>query len=146
MQKTGFKLQQVLNYRKEVEKVKTVEFSDAKREFESAAERLQREEEHAARLAEELASRQVEGIDARDLQMYNNFFTKKNQDISSQREHVDSLDRRMTDKREKLLHAAKEKKVLESYKDRKVMADKKEMSAKERDFLDEIAIQKKGRD
>jgi flagellar FliJ protein len=133
MQKTGFKLQQVLNYRKEVEKVKTVEFSDAKREF-------------AARLAEELASRQAEGIDARDLQMYANFFTKKNQDISSQREHVDSLDRRVTDKREKLLHAAKEKKVLESYKDRKVMADKKEISAKERDFLDEIAIQKKGRD
>lgn len=144
-QKRGFKLQQVLNYRKEVEKVRTLEFADAKREFERAAERLKHEEEHAARLAEELVDKQENGIDARELQMYANFLHKKQQQITQQRQIVSNLDRKVGEKRETLLHAAKEKKVLETFKDRKVAAHQKEVSAKDRNFLDEIAIQKRDR-
>lgn len=145
MHKKGFKLQQVLNYRKEVEKVRTLEFADAKREFEHAAERLRREEEHAAHVAHEFVCKQTDGIDAIELQMYANFFRKKQGEINQQRDEVHTLDCKVTEKRETLLHAAKEKKVLETFKDRKMAADVKDQMAKDRHFLDEIAIQKKGR-
>lgn len=145
MQKRGFKLQQVLNYRKEVEKAKTLELAAAKQELESAAERLKREEEHAEQVASELARKQADGIDANELQLYANFFDRKHKQISFQREEVEQLDRKMAEKREILLDAAKDKKVLETFKDRKVAADRKDLSSQERNFLDEIAVQKKGR-
>jgi flagellar FliJ protein len=145
MHKRGFKLQQVLNYRKEVEKVRTLEFADARRELEQAAEHLKREEERAEQLADELATRQVEGIEAKDLQIYANFFTRKSEEIKRQRLQVEDLDRKVAEKRETLLDAAKDKKVLETFKDRTITAHNKELSNKERLFLDELAVQKKRR-
>lgn len=145
MQKRGFKLQQVLNYRKEVEKVKTLEFTAAKRELENAADRLKKEEERAEQIACELARKQANGLDAKELLLYANFIDRKQKQISSQREEVEHLDRQMAEKREILLSAAKDKKVLETFKERKTAADKKELSSRERNFLDEIAVQKKGR-
>lgn len=145
MQKRGFKLQQVLNYRKEVEKVKTLEFAAAKRELESAAERLKREEQHAEEVAAELARKQADGIGANELLMYAQFMGRKHEQITFQREEVEQLNKKMTEKREILLDAAKDKKVLETFKERKSEADRKEVSSRERNFLDEIAVQKKGR-
>jgi len=145
MEKRGFKLQQVLNYRREVEKVRSIELADAKRELDRAAERLKREEEHAERVSEEFACKQVVGIDASELQMYSNFIHKKSRVIKEQRQEVGTLDLNVAAKRETLLHAAKDKKVLEIFKDKKLEAHKKELSVKERDFLDEISVQKKGR-
>jgi flagellar FliJ protein len=145
MQKRGFKLQQVLNYRKEVEKVKTLEFAVAKQDLESAAERLKREEEHAEQVASELMRKQSDGIGANELLLYANFFDRKHKQITSQREEVEQLDRKMAEKREILLDAAKDKKVLETFKERKAVAEQKELSSRERTFLDEISVQKKGR-
>lgn len=145
MEKKGFKLQQVLNFRKEVEKARSLELAEAKRELEKASERLLIEEQRAARIAEELAARQSEGIDSSELLLYSNFIRKKNGDIKQQRQEVDILDVKVAERREILLDAAKEKKVLESFKEKKVAADRKELSVKERDFLDEISVQKKGR-
>lgn len=145
MQKRGFKLQQVLNYRREVEKIRSIELADAKRELDRAAERLKREEQHAEKVSEEFATKQVVGIDASEMLMYSNFINKKNRVIKEQRQEVDALDLNVVAKRETLLDAAKEKKVLEIFKDKKLEAHKKELSVKERDFIDEISVQKKGR-
>ncbi len=145
MQKRGFKLQQVLNYRSEVEKIRSVELADAKRELDRAAEKLKREEEHADKVSEEFASKQIVGIVASELQMYSNFIHKKSRVIKEQRQEVDTLDLNVAAKRETLLNAAKEKKVLETFKEKKLEAHKKELSVKERDFLDERSVQKKGR-
>lgn len=145
MQKKGFKLQQVLNFRKEVEKARSIELAEAKKELDHASEILKQEEQHAAKVAEELANKQSEGIDASELLMYSNFIHKKSRDIKQQRQQVDTLDLKVAERREILLDAAKEKKVLESFKEKRVAADRKELSIKERDFIDEISVQKKGR-
>ncbi len=145
MQKRGFKLQQVLNYRLEVEKVRSIELADAKRELERAAEKLKCEEEHAAQVTEEFTCKQLVGIAAGELQMYSHFIHKKSRVIKAQRQDVNTLDLNVTAKRETLLHAAKEKKVLEIFKEKKLEAHRKELSVKERDFIVEISVQKKGR-
>lgn len=144
MQRQGFHLQQVLNYRKEVEKVRKVEFATAKHEFESATDRLQRDEDEADRLGVELNNKQAVGISANELQMYADFFQRKRVDIQFQRVQVDSLGRQMTERREVLLDAAKDKKALELLKERQMLALRREMAEKERAFLDELSIQKAG--
>ncbi|WP_298431936.1 flagellar export protein FliJ [Geobacter sp.] len=143
MHKHGFQLQQVLNYRKEVEKVRKVEFAVAKREFESATELLDRHEAEADRARVEYNNKQAAGITASELQMYGDFFRRKSSDIQLQRHQVDTLGREMTEKREVLLDAAKEKKALELLKEKQMLAFRREMAEKERTFLEELAVQKK---
>lgn len=146
MHKRGFKLEQVLNFRQEVEKVRKLEFAAAKHEFQKAADRLKKEEEEADRLSLEFMRKQAVGMLATELQMYADFSRRKCTEIRKQRMRVDSLDKKVMEKRETLLEAAKDKKVLETFKERKVTAEQQELADKERAFLDEIAIQRSGRD
>jgi len=145
MRKRGFALQQVLDFRKEVEKVRQMEFSAARGELERAVEHLRMEERKADELAVECTERQKEGILAVELQLYADFSRKKKADIKAQRKTVASLDSQMAEKRETLLNAAKEKKVLQSFKDKKDNEQKMELAGEERKFLDEIALQNLGR-
>lgn len=146
MVKNNFKLDQVLNFRQEVEKVRQIEFIAARGELEQAEQRLRKNEEEAEELAREFLAKQQEGILAVEMQLYADFSRRKKNDINSHRVEVDTLDRKVAEKRETLLSASKEKKVLQTFKDKKVMAHKQEMAGRERNFLDEIAIQGSGRD
>lgn len=143
MARKGFALEQVLNYRRELENICTLEYVLARGEFEEACERLISEENRVCRINTEFLDRQREGIAARDLQIYADFFLRKNTSIKQQRREADSLNRTMTEKQDILVEAAREKKVLETLKEKKVLAYKRELAEKERVFLDEIALRKK---
>ena len=145
MAKDKFKLNQVLNLRQEVEKVRQIEFIAARGELERAEEHLRREEQEAEKLAREIIEKQQDGILAVELQLYANFSHRKKNDIEQQRVKVDTLDRKVAEKRETLLTASKDKKVLESFKEKRVTAHKQELAGKEREFMDEISIQNSGR-
>ena len=71
------------------------------------------------------------------------FFSRKREQIKQYGERIVELDQIMNDKRSDLLEASKEKKVLESLKEKKAAEFRQEMATKERNFLDEISIQKK---
>ncbi len=144
MQKKGFKLEQVLNFRREMEKVRKLEFAAARHEFEGAAEKLRHEEEILDKLCCEFIDRQKELITAFELQLYNDFHQKKRGEVKDQRQTVATLGEKMSDRRNELLDAAKDKKVLESYKEKKVKAQHRELSERERAVLDEMSVQKKG--
>jgi flagellar FliJ protein len=75
--------------------------------------------------------------------MYTDFFSRKRGEIKQQKEQIETLDQVMNEKRSDLMEASKEKKVLESLKERRKAEFRMEMAAKERNFLDEISIQKK---
>ena len=144
MAKMIFGLEQVLMYRKEMEKVRKMEFNSAQQEFDGACERLNNEENRVDRLNTEFLDRQREGITAMELQIYANFFSRKVVDIKQHRKETAILNDRMTEKREILVEAAIEKKVLETLKEKKVVAHNRELLYKERVFLEEIALRKKG--
>lgn len=144
MTKKGFQLDQVLNFRKEMEKMRKIDFAAAKCELDGANEQLARAENAMRRLSEELREKQIDGISANDLQLYANFSRKKREQIIDQRQEVVALERKVVEKRETLLTAAKDKKVLEAFKERKVQAMKRDAAERELHFLDEISIQKKG--
>jgi flagellar FliJ protein len=138
-----FKLEQVLTYRREMEKLRKQEFLAARQKLELADEELQREEGAVALLNAEFqrCQQEIECID--EMRMYSDFFARKREEIKQQKELIAELDEAMNEKKSGLLEASKEKKVLESLKEKKAEEFRKEMATKERNFLDEISIQKK---
>lgn len=139
-----FKLEQVLIYRREMEKLRKQEFAVAKQGLEQANQELKREEEQVGLLTQEFKSSQQHIGCIDDIMMYSNFFDRKREDIKRQKEQIVHLDLVMNEKRSDLMEASKDKKVLESLKEKKAAEFRQDMATKERNFLDEISIQKKG--
>lgn len=139
-----FRLEQVLKFRKEVEKMQQLELAQAKQQHETARDRLKSEKSALEELEQELAQRQLSGIEAKDLQLYGDFSRRKLQEIQQIRESLVGLEKMVQEKREALLTAAKEKKALEVFKEKKLRDLRLDQLNKERAFLDEIAIQSRG--
>ena len=138
-----FELEQVLGYRREMEKLRKQEFSTSRQNLKLSNDDLRRQEEQADELSEEFRCRQQELGCVDEMRMYSDFFMRKREEIKNQKELVLQLDIVMNERREYLLEANKDKKVLESLKARKAREFRQEMEQKERKFLDEISIQKK---
>jgi len=143
MRKKSFRLDQVLHYRKEMEKVRKQEFAEAKQELENASNQLNSEVEKVDRLNSEFMDRQQEGITASELQIYSSFFRKKSVDIKNQRTNVGLLDHDVAMKRETLLDASQGKKMLETLEKKNSQAIRKEIAEKERGIMEEIAVRGK---
>jgi flagellar FliJ protein len=144
MVKKNFRLEQVLSYRKEVEKMRTMELVTARQEFEGVCEQIKQEKRKVDHLNTECLDRQRQGISIMDLQLYADFFQRKSADIRQQKLEADNLNRRVAEKQTILVEAALDKKVLETLKEKKALAHNCKMSEKERGFLEELALQKKG--
>lgn len=144
MKKKSFGLQQVLNYRQEIEKERSLEFAAARHELARAADLLQEEEESARQLARELTAKSSEGISSDELRLYADFSRHQHQELQRQRQTVEQLGRKAEEKQERLLEAAKEKKVLETYRDKTLQRQRKQLAQREQELLDEIALQQAG--
>lgn len=144
--KKGFELHQVLNYRTDLERLRKQEFAAARQDLDQASDKLEQQRNEAAALARDFAERNGQLNSVVELQLYADFFTRKREEIKQQQERVTALDRILEDRRDDLVQATKDKKVLEALKEKKMLAFRQEMQRKERDFLDETAVQKKGRD
>ncbi|HEX9024814.1 MAG TPA: flagellar export protein FliJ [Geobacteraceae bacterium] len=144
MGKKNFRLETVLRYRKEMEKVRRLEFVEAEQRLEVASRELRRAEEEAERLSSEFVNRQQEGITGLDLHIYSFFFQRKNADIKDRRQNISVLHNEVSERRETLIEAAKGKKVLESLEKKSSMAHKREMAEKEKALMEEIALRSRG--
>ena len=138
-----FELERVLNYRCEIEKVCKLDFVSAKLELDHANDVLDQHESHVDELTKEFSERQKELNSIEEMRRYVDFFARKREDIKNQKVRIDQLDSVMSDRRDDLLDATRDKKVLESLKEKKLRDYKLEVAQKDRTFLDEISIQKK---
>jgi len=139
-----FRLEQVLKFRKEVEKMHQLELAQAKQQHDTARERLRTEKGALQTLEQQFSQRQLEGIDAKDLQLYGDFSMRKTQEIQAIRESLPVLEKAVQERRDALLTAAKEKKALEIFKEKKMRDLRMEQLCRERAFLDEMAVQHRG--
>lgn len=144
MRNKNFRLDTVLKYRKEMEKVCRLEFVEAEQELENANVRLKCEEEEVDRLNHEFMARQQAGLTGLDLQLYSFFFRKKSADIRTQRTNLRILHNEVTEKRETLIDAAKGKKILESLEKKNALAQQRAVAEKEKALMEEIAIRGSG--
>jgi flagellar FliJ protein len=138
-----FELEQVLSYRREMEKLQMQELAAARQGFEQANQELRREEELVELLTQEFQRCQKDIGCIDDMRMYADFFARKRDEIRVQKERIEQLDLIVNERRSDLLEASKDKKVLESLKERKTEEFRQDVISKERKFLDEISIQKK---
>ena len=137
-----FELEQVLNYRCEIEKVRKQDFASAKLELDHAHDVLCQHESHVDNLTKEFSTRQTELNSIEEMSRYVDYFARKREDIKNQKERIDVLGNVVSERRDDLLDATRDKKVLESLKEKKAREFRLEMAQKERAFLDEISIQK----
>mgnify|MGYP001263623073 FL=1 len=144
--KKKFEMQQVLNYRVELEKMCKQEFAAAREDLDIATDQLEQEKSEAAKLAEEFCGRQDKIDSIFEMRLYADFFARKRDEIKEQQRRVENLDRVLEDRRQELVQATKEKKVMEQLKQKQKEAFLKEQAHKEGLLLDEIATQKKGQD
>ena len=144
--KKQFEMQQVLNYRTELEKLRKQDFAAAKQDLDAACDQLEQEKSEAERLAEEFSGRQQQIDSIFEMQLYADFFARKREELKEQQRRVEALDRVLEDRREDLVQATKEKKVMEQLKEKQKEAFRREIAHKEGLLLDEIATQKKGRE
>ncbi len=139
-----FRLEQVLKFRKEVERMQQLELMTARQRHDTARDRLSSEKAAMEELEREFAQRQMEGIQACDLQLFGDYRLRKCREISRIKEALPELEKAVQEKRESLVAAAKEKKALEIFKEKKLREFRIEQLDKERNFMDELAIQGKG--
>ena len=139
-----FRLEQVLKFRKEVEKMHQLELAAARQQADSAREKLKSEKGALQALEQEFTQRQLDGIAAKDLQLYGAFSMRKTQEIQVIRDSLPVLEKAVADRRDALLVAAKEKKALEIFKEKKMRDLRMEQLNKERAFMDEMSIQSRG--
>ena len=140
MRKKDFRLDTVLHFRKEMEKVCRLEFVEAEQVLESASVRLKSEEAEMDRLNLEFMDRQLKGITGLDLHLYSYFFRKKSSDLRNQRTNIRVLHNEVTEKRETLIDAAKGKKILESLEKKSAVAQRRAIADKEKALMEEIAL------
>lgn len=144
--KKKFEMQQVLNYRVELEKMRKLEFAAARQDLDAASDLLEQEKNEAAKLAEEFNGRQKQIDSIFEMRLYADFFARKRDEIKEQQRRVQALDRVLEDRRNELVRATKEKKVMEQLKEKQKEAFLKEQAHKEGQLLDEIATQKKNQE
>jgi len=144
--KKQFEMQQVLNYRAELEKLRKQDFAAAKQDLEAASDLLEQEKSETELIAEEFGKRQLQIDSVFEMQLYADFFARKREELKAHQRRVEALDRVLEDRREDLLQATKEKKVMEQLKEKQKAAFRREIAHKEGLLLDEIATQKKGRE
>lgn len=144
--KKGFELHQVLNYRVDLERLRKQDFAAARQDLDRASSKLESERNGVALLAKEFAEQTGRITSVVELQLYADFFARKREEIKVQQGQVEVLDRILEGRREELVQATQDKKVLEALKAKKNLAFRQEQQRKERDFLDEMSVQKKGRD
>ena len=141
----GFELSQVLNYRTDLERIKKEEFATARQDLDAAIERLELEQRELATLSQDFSGRQASISSIEELRMYTAFFARKKEEIKDRQEMVEMLDRVLEERRGELVIATQDKKVLETLKEKKELDFKRRQELKEREFMDEISVQKKGR-
>jgi len=139
-----FRLEQVLKFRKEVEKLHQLELAAARQQHDSANERLRNEKDAMEVLQREFSQRQLDGIDAKELQLYGDFTMRKAQEIQAIRNSLPALEQVVHERRDALMAAAKDKKALEVFKEKKMRDLRMVQMNRERAFLDELSIQGRG--
>ncbi|MBN2516032.1 MAG: flagellar export protein FliJ [Deltaproteobacteria bacterium] len=140
-----FKLQPVLDYRKQIEEQLLSEFADAKRRLNYEKERLELLENKKKALIAQLESMSEGDITIADISLCRSYLERIRDDEKCQHEVVLKLDRELEDKRIKLLDAIKKRKILEVIKEKKTEEYRTNLILNERKELDEFGVSRSGR-
>jgi len=140
-----FKLQPVLDYRKQIEEQFLSEFADTKRRLNYEKERLELLENKKKDLITQLESMGEGDVTVADISLCQSYLERMRDEEICQCKVVVRLDEELENKRIKLVDAIKKRKVLEIIKEKKTEEYKTNLIYNERKELDEFGVSRSGR-
>ncbi len=139
MKKFSFSLQKVLDYRRQLESVRSAAFSKAAEVFEQRRKNLESLGEELAEYRSRLAEMGVGRISARDLSSYRSYMTHCEIKVSKAAEWLMEAAREMESRRRDFVGAKKRTRVLERLEEIKRGRYDYEAARQETKVLDEVA-------
>lgn len=140
MPKFNFRLQKVLDVKKYKEEEKKQELAKLLLEYKKEEEFLFYLRDNQTKYQNELKEKQQGDMDIFELIFYYTYLYKLSYDIKNQQDILQKLEIKISDKREEVISASRERKVFEKLKDKKFSQWKQEQDLQEQKFLDEIGI------
>ena len=135
-----FNLEPVLNHLTLAEEKVQKELAIFKSVVDDEARKLMNYEEAQNRCLQELAKKQKQSITISVIALYRGFLDRISKDYDRQRERILEAEKRFDKKREDLIAAMKKKKTMEKLKERRLKAYGQVLMKKERDAVNEAAI------
>jgi flagellar protein FliJ len=140
-----FKLQSVLDYRKNIEEKIHNDFSEKKRELEAEKLNLKSLVKERVDLIDELRKIHGRTVHAGDIARYVAYVEKIRDREKKQKEIIERIKDELELKRSELLEAVKKRKVMEKLKERHTDEYDSNMNALEQKNSDEMSVLKFGR-
>jgi len=140
MKKFTFKLQQVLEYKKHLEKRKQQELATILNRLDAAQKFLNQLIQQRTSCQQEMIHIEKKGCTQVELLMLEKFNQSLKKRIEHQNQVIAGIQEEYTTKQIELLEATKEKKSFEIYRSKKFEEYKKALLTFEQNYLDEIAI------
>ena len=135
-----FNLEPVLNHLTLAEEKVQKELAIFKSVVDDEARKLMNYEEAQNRCLQELAKKQKQSITISVIALYRGFLDRISKDYDRPRERILEAEKRFDKKREDLIAAMKKKKTMEKLKERRLKAYGQVLMKKERDAVNEAAI------
>lgn len=135
-----FKLESALNYRKTLEEIKLVEFSEAKKKLEREKELLAWIQTEQSATIEQLKNMKGQFFHASDIALYLSYLKLFKEKEILQHGTIEKVSKEVEILREALLEAVKNRKIMDNLKDRQLIEYNEDMAAYERKVEDETAV------
>lgn len=135
-----FHLQQILDFRRQHEEVKELEFAQASRVLRQEEERLTFFRKRRDHYQQELVDRQTAGMSPGEIAIYHAYAEHMKEKIQWQMEALETARKQVEEKKGELLAAQKDRKILDRLRERKHQAFLLDTKRQERKQLDEVAL------
>ncbi|MCD6363721.1 MAG: flagellar export protein FliJ [Synergistetes bacterium] len=136
----NFRFEKVLDLKKRIEEKLKSELASLELKrgaVLSEREKLARELED---LRNEFSRRQEEGMSGGEIRLYLSFLSSLSVLIARKEEEIKHLEKKISEKREEIIEASKERKKFEKLRERAFEAYRYEEALRERRFLDEMGL------
>ena len=135
-----FRLQSVLDFRKQIEDKFLGEFADIKRHLENEMERLRNMIEEKRRAMDHINTIGSGDIRPADIALHTAYIRHLKEQERKQEAVIRTVEQKLEGKRSQLVEAVKKRKIIENLREHQFEAYKSEMREKERKELDERGI------
>ncbi len=135
-----FKFEALLKHRIFLEDRLKKEFASIQRELAMEKNILEGKKSKQESTILELDHRKKDGMNAKEITMFQRFISCLSSEIKQQDKIVMDLDAKLEEKRDMLIEAGKNRKILEKLKERGIKAYKTRLLKEEFNFVNEIAV------
>lgn len=140
-----FRLQPLLDHKKQIEEKQALEFSNINRRLDCEQEALDKMIKERRKLTARLKDMGENRLCAGDVSVYFSYIHYMRQQENRQKEVVDEVEKKLEAQRQELIHASRKKKVLEIFKDKVMEEYRLDLIRREQKELDEAGVLRAGR-